>query len=85
MMSTDNNQLTAIASNIETIKVDLAEFKQDFKDIKKDINDLKNSNTKLDTDIGWIKVLFSIGISIMTVLLGSLITLLFMLLRTLSS
>ena len=51
--------------------------------IDRNIESIKERQAGLTTDIGWIKVLFTVAAGIFTVLLGALITLLFLLLRTL--
>ena len=72
MMANDTEQiiltrLDKIDRNIESIQVDLNM-------VKSDIGSIKERQAGLTTDIGWIKVLFTVAAGIFTVLLGALIT-----------
>ena len=52
-------------------------IKQDLEIIKDDVNSLKTSQAVLVNDNGWIKVLYGVFSSIIIVLLGVLINLIF--------
>jgi septal ring factor EnvC (AmiA/AmiB activator) len=79
-----NNGIEYIKQNIVTMQADISQTKEDIKTMKNEISNLKEKQGNLNVNISWIKVLFTIAASIITILLGALITLLFMLLRNLS-
>ena len=83
MMNNDTEQI--IINRLDKIDNRFDNIDNKLDSIKTDLGAVKERQAGLTTDIGWIKILFTIAAAIFTVLLGALITLLFILLRLLAT